>query len=593
QESLSSQNAKLISPMVISQMIDENKSEENWPTLPMQSMITQPSAYHTKQFLDNHGLVNINSAFMVLPRRLEIQASLDDTKSPLDCPITEGKQSQNQQKGFASITVTSRRVAAGSSDSARGAGTVQEPNAASPTSSKVPAALRHWPLPGHTNQNVPLLKISESCSELCQEPGKRIFDPGNKVRGVGLQSSDGREKVPPSFISCVHLRVSQQCPNTIYYLDKSLNVCIDQPRIKCQKIHRAALSFKINCSSSRLTADGVDGIANGEPIEEILKTKLRGENKTPLRSNWLADLTENNVINRETTNGGYLGSKYPSQSVFVSELPVFVDIPRGPNHIVTTKKDDDKQSGSYHATFSLQLPNSSDGAGTQMLTGSKKQQCNPGKSSSTAFGSLPEAASGKSIAAATDGSSKKRDPSKSTSKSKEIQAQGVLKPKMSVSNSMCNIKASSRILSEANVHRQNQLLKSDYEFCSSSDEMKEGEEEEERERGSRAMPSAPRSPGVARESNDMVTRPGAPSQPEETPPAPQTLREALEIHKPQFISRSQERLKRIEHMVQQRKAQQSDAPASNQGALLRKLSSTSTSSRKKQYTIPDPLSGKL
>ncbi|KFV20229.1 Centrosomal protein C10orf90, partial [Tauraco erythrolophus] len=479
QESLSSKNTKLISPMVISQMIDENKSKENWSTLPMQSMITQPSAYHTKQFLDNHGSVNINRAFTVLPSRLEIQASLDDTTSPSDYPITEGKRCQNQQKGFASITVTARRVAAGSSDPARGAGAVQEPNAVSPTSSKVPAALRRWPPPGHANQNVSLLKISESCSQLCKEPRKRIFDSGNKESGVGLQSSDGREKVPPSFISCVHLRVSQQCPNAIYYLDKSLNVCIDQPRIECQKIHRAALSFKINCSSSRLTADGVDGIANGEPIGEIVKTKLRGENKTPLRSNWRADLTENSVIKRETTNGGYLGFKHPLQSVFVSELPVFVDIPRGPNKVVTTKKDDDKQSGSHHTTFSLQLPNSSDGAGTQM-SGSKKQQCTMGKSSSsTDFGSLLDTASGKSITAATDGSSKKRDPSKGTSKSKEIQVQGILKPKMSVSNSMCNIKASSRILSEENIHRQNQLLKSDYEFCGSSDKLKEGEEEEE------------------------------------------------------------------------------------------------------------------
>lgn len=47
-------------------------------------------------------------------------------------------------------------------------------------------------------------------------------------------------------------------------------------------------------------------------------------------------------------------------------------------------------------------------------------------------------------------------------------------------------------------------------------------------------------------------------------------------------------------MVQQRKAQQNDAPVSNQGALLvRKLSTTSASSKKKQYTIPHPLSGKL
>ncbi|NXH71286.1 CJ090 protein, partial [Hydrobates tethys] len=591
--SLSSQNTKLISPTVISQMIDENKSKENQPALPMQSMIPQPNAHHTKQSLANHGSMNIKRAFMVLPSRLEIQASLDDTTSLSDSPITEGKRCRNQQKGFASITITARRVAAGSSNPARGAGTVQEPDAVSPTSSKVPAALRRWPLSGHPNQNVSPLKISESCSQLSEEPRKWIFDPENKENGVGLQSSDGRERVPPSFISCVHLQISQQCPNTIYYLDKSLSVCIDQPRIKCQKIHRSALSFNINCSSSRLTADGVDGIANGEPIEEIFKTKLLGENKTPLRSNWSADLTENNVINREATNEGYLGSKYPLQRVFVSELPAFVDIPRGPNNVVTTKKDDDKQSGSYHTTFSLQLPNSSDKAGTQMLPGSETKRCTTGRSGTTASGSFPDPAPRKAIAAAPDGSSKKRHPSKDTSKSKEIQAQGILKPKMSVSNSMCNIKTSSRILSEENVHRQNQLLKSDYEFCGSSDKTKEHKEEDEQERASGVTLSAARSPDVTREKNEALTRPETSSQPEKTPPAPQTLQEALETHNPQFISRSQERLKRLEHMVQLRKAQQSDAPASNQGALVRKLSSTSTSSKKKQYTIPDPLSGKL
>ncbi|NXO61048.1 CJ090 protein, partial [Aramus guarauna] len=589
QESLSSQNTKLTSLVVLSQMIDENISQENWPALPMQSMIPQPSAYHTKQSLANHGSVNTNRAFTVLPSRLEIQASLGATTSPSDSPIIEGKQCQKQWKGFASITITARRVAAGSSDPARGAGVAQDLNAVSSTSSKV----CHWPLPGHTNQNVSPIKISDSCSQLSEEPQKQIFDPGNKENSVGLQSSDGREKVPPSFISCVHLQVSQQCPNTIYYLDKSLNVCIDQPRIKCQKIHRSVLSFNINCSSSRLTADGVDGIANGEPIE-VFKTKLLEENKTPLRTNWSADLTENSEISKETTNEGCWGSKYSLQSVFASALPAFVNIPRGPNNIVTTRKDDDKQPGSYHRTLSLQLLNSSDEAGTQMLSGSKKQQCTTGRSSAMASGSLPDTASRKATTAATDGSSKKRDPSKGTSKSKDIQAQGVLNPKMSVSNSMCNRKASSRILSEENVHRQNQLLKSDYEFCGSSDKIKESKEEDGRARAGRVTLAAAPSPDVTREENNTLAQTETISQPQKTPPAQRTLREALEIHKPQFISRSQERLKRLEHMVQLRKAQQNDAPASGQGALpVRKLSSTSTSSKKKQYTIPHPLSGKL
>ncbi|NXS79042.1 CJ090 protein, partial [Erpornis zantholeuca] len=68
--------------------------------------------------------------------------------------------------------------------------------------------------------------------------------------------------------------------------------------------------------------------------------------------------------------------------------------------------------------------------------------------------------------------------------------------------------------------------------------------------------------------------------------------EALEIHNPQFISRSQKRLKRLEHMVQLRRTQQREAPPSSPRALLRKLS-TSTASKKKQFTIPDPLCDNL
>ncbi|NWS41097.1 CJ090 protein, partial [Probosciger aterrimus] len=582
QESLSSQNAT-VSPIGISQMIDENKSKENWPILPMLSMIPQPSAYHTKHSLANHGAANINRAFMVLPSRIEIQASLGDTASPLDSPITEEKRCQNQQKGFASITITARRVAAGFSNPAHGSGAVQKPNAVSPTSSKVPAKSLHcWPPHGHTKQHASPLKISESCSQGSKEPPKQLFDSGNK-NSVSLQSSD--EKVPPSFISCVHLQVSQWCPNTIYYLDRSLNVCLDQPQIKCQKIHRSALSLNINCSLSRLTADGVDGIANGEPIEELFQTKLLGENKTPLRSNSSADLQENNVINNEKTNGGYLGSKYPVQSVFVSKLPAFVDTPRGPNNVVTAKKDDGKQSDSYHTTFSLQFPNSSDEAGTQMLSGSKKNQCTTGGSSTTDSGFLPDTASRKAVVVASDSSLGKRDPSEGTSRSKEIQAQGILKPKISVSRSLCNITAS-RALLEENVYRGNQLLKSDYEFHGSSDKLKEREEEDEREGAIRVTLSTAHSPDVTHGKSDALTQPETGSH----PPAPRTLREALEIHKPQFICRSQERLKRLEQMVQLRKAQQSQTPANNQGAPLRKPASTSTSSRRKQFTIPHPLS---
>ncbi|XP_014735086.1 PREDICTED: centrosomal protein C10orf90 homolog [Sturnus vulgaris] len=573
----------------------------------MQALIPQPTACPTKPTLPNHGPAIVCRTFLVFPSRLEIQASSEDTMSPSDSP--SANQRPGQQRGFASITVTARRVAVGSADLASGPGAGQEPSTVSPMPSKVPAVLECWPPSAHANQTPS--KVSKSCSKLLkilgEEPPKQLLDPGIKEDGVGLQSSDGREKIPPSFVSSVQLQVSQPCPNTIYYLDKSLHVCIDQARVKCQKMYRSTLSLRLKCSLSGLTADGVDGIANGEPMEERAPRKLPGAKGAPLRSHLSTAFTGNKVIEKGEIKEGHLGSKYPLRSVFASGLPAFVDFPRGPHKAAAAAaaKEEDEQPGSHHAVFSLQIPNSSSEAGTPMVLGSRK------RSSTTAPGSPPDSASRETIAAATDGSSNRAEPSKDTSKSKEIQAQAVLKPKMSVSNSVCNIKASSRILREENVHGQEQLLKSNCEFPGSRDRTKELEAQDERERGRRVtlsrvtlsrvsqprvtLPrvSLPRacSPGVTWEKN-LLTWPQSSSQLGKTPAAPWTLREALEKHNPQFICRSQKRQRRLELMVQLRRAQHREAPPGTPRALPRKLS-TSTAGRKKQFTIPDPLSDNL
>ncbi|KFO99276.1 Centrosomal protein C10orf90, partial [Calypte anna] len=596
QEPLSPQTAELISPIVISQMIDENKSKGICPALPLHSTCPQPTAWHMKQSLGSHGPANLDRTLVALPSRLKIQAPPGDTTLSLDSAVAAKKQCPNQQKGFASITITARRVAMGFRSPKFGAGTLQEPKNLSPTSSKVLGDLQRWHPPGQATQSAAVFRISESCSQTALKPQKQLFDPGKKENSLSHPSSDGKEKVPPSFISCVHLQVSHQCPSTIYYLDKSLNLCIDQPRIKCQKIHRSTLSFTINCSSSRLTADGVDGIANGEPIEERCHTKLLGAKQAPLCSNFRANFRENNIVNKVKRLEGSLGSKYPWQSVFVSELPAVVDMPRGPNNSELMRKGNKKSQGLEKKNvpmlknlglFFLFFP------GTQMLLGRQKQQCPMGRSSAMASGSPPDTASRNVTDAAPDCSLKERDLCKGTSKPKENEAQHVLNPKIFIFSSMCNKKASPRSLLEENVHRQNQLLKSDYEFCGSSDKMQEPQEEERQEPASRMGLPRTLLPDVPGEISSTSILPELGSQPGQTPPAPQTLQEALETHKPEFISRSQERLRKLQQMVQERKAQQRDAPTSNPGALVHKLSSTSCSSKKRQYTIPHPLSDNL
>ncbi|XP_053892118.1 (E2-independent) E3 ubiquitin-conjugating enzyme FATS isoform X2 [Malaclemys terrapin pileata] len=592
-ESLASQNTKMISSIVISQLIDETKSKENGSALPMQSVITQPNAYHTKQSLANDSSVNINRAFLLLPSRLGIQASFDDNISRTD----------SHKKGFASITVTARRVVPPFNNPVQVAvtdslclkcwgGDVLINTTA--TSNNAGRAQHCKPLhnqESYINRYATRLKVSESYSQVCEGHGDWISNIDNKENRMFPPGSNHRKKAPVSFTSSVHFKISQHCPNTIYYFDKSLSVCIDQLQIKSQKIHRSILSFNINCSSPRLTPDGADGIANEESIAEILKTKLPEENKTPLRTNSNANLKENNVDTKQTAEKEYLGTACPWKSTSPSDCPAFVDAPKG-----TNKEDNsDKQCTGNDIKLSIQVPKWSYEAGMQTFSGSHRRQYTKDKCNATAPASLMERAPKNEFRADAGGSLKDRDPSKGTSKSKEIQAQSFLKPKISVSDCVCDIKALSKTaLEENDVHRKNQFPKGDYKFCGSVDKIKDCKKSDKQETASRVTTSAAHLPDVPHEKQEAFTQPEIYAEPEKIPSSLLTLREALEVHKPQFISRSQERLKKLEHMAQLRKTQQNDTPEKQEGALLpRKLSSASISNKKKQYTVPHPLSDNL
>nr|XP_008164495.2 (E2-independent) E3 ubiquitin-conjugating enzyme FATS isoform X2 [Chrysemys picta bellii] len=591
--SLASQNTKMISSIVISQLIDETKSKENGSALPMQSVITQPNAYHTKQSLANDSSVNINRAFLLLPSRLGIQASFDDNISRTD----------SHKKGFASITVTARRVVPPFNNPVQvavtdslclkcwGGDVLMNTTASSNNAGRAQHCKPLHNQESYINRYATRLKVSESYSQVCEGHGDWIFNIDNKENRKFPPGSNHRKKAPVSFTSSVHFKISQHCPNTIYYFDKSLSVCIDQLQIKSQKIHRSILSFNINCSSPRLTPDGADGIANEESIAEILKTKLPEENKTPLRTNSNANLKENNVDTKQTAEKEYLGTACPWKGTSPSDCPAFVDAPKG-----TNKEDNsDKQCTGNDIKLSIQVPKWSYEAGMQTFSGSHRRQYTKDKYNATAPASLMERAPKNEFRADAGGSLKDRDPSKGTSKSKEIQAQSFLKPKISVSDCVCDIKALSKTaLEENDVHRKNQFPKGDYKFCGSVDKIKDCKKSDKQETASRVTTSAAHLPDVPHEKQEAFTQPETYAEPEKIPSSLLTLREALEVHKPQFISRSQERLKKLEHMAQLRKTQQNDTPEKQEGALLpRKLSSASISNKKKQYTVPHPLSGKM
>nr|XP_025044038.1 centrosomal protein C10orf90 homolog isoform X1 [Pelodiscus sinensis] len=600
QESLASQNTKMIPSIVISQLIDENKSKENGSALPMQSVITQPNAYHTKQSLLNHSSVNINRAFTLLPSRLGIQASFDDNISRTD----------SHKKGFASITVTARRVVPPFNNpvqvavtdtlclKCRGDDVLMNTTA---TSNKAIRAQHCTPLhnqESYINRYATRLKGYDSHSQLCQGHGDGIFNTENKENRMFPPGNNHRKKAPVSCTSSVHFRVSQQCANTIYYFNKSLSVCIDQPQIKSQKIHRSILSFNINCSSPTLTPDGADSIANGESIDEILKTKLPEEIKTPLRTNSNAYLNENNVDKKETAEKEYLSTACPWKSTSPSQCSAFVDTPKGTNNVIVAKQKEDnsdEQCTSNDIKLSIHMSKWSYEAGMQTFSGSYWKQYAKDKYNATAPASFVEQAPKKEFSANGGGSLKERDPSIGTSNSKGIRVQCFRKPKISMSDCVCDIKALSKpALEENDVHRKSQFPKGDYKFCGSVGKIKDCKKSDKQETASRVTTSAVYSPDVTHEKQEAFTQTEIYSEPEKIPSSLLTLREALEVRKPQFISRSQERLKKLEQMVQGRKTQLSDTPETQEGAFPpHKLSSVSISNKKKQYTVPHPLSDNL
>ncbi|XP_053168820.1 (E2-independent) E3 ubiquitin-conjugating enzyme FATS isoform X2 [Hemicordylus capensis] len=602
-------NRKNISSIVISQMIDENKSKENNSAFSMQSVITQSDAYHMNQSLANHCSVNINRAFILLPRRLGIQISSDDNVFGIDSNTKEKKQGHNQKKGFASITITARRVVP-SAYSTLQVDAIADPSCLKCQGGKLlmntvvssnVSRLDQLCSPLHTqgccqNGTSSKMKGCEPCPQLCQGPSDWIPNTEKKENRVLPPENSHKEQASASFTSSVHLSISQQCPNTIYYLDKSLLVPIDQPLLvpptSNQKMHRSVVSFNINCSSPSLTPDGADGLANGELITEVLKTKLPEESKTPLRAIWNADLKENYLDEKQTLEMESLGTEYLCKGTSPSQTLSVVDSPQGLGNSRLTKNNDGN-SGDNQITLSPHIPHQTYNEGAQ--AGSNRKPCTRDRFCEMVPASFLEQSPRKELTVQGGSSLKDKYPSKGTSKSKEIQAQSFLKPKTSVSDYGCHIKAFSKtMLDENDMHRKDLFRKGDYKFCGSANKLKEHKRSEEKETVNWVTTSTAHEPDVTHEKYEAFQQPEVCSEPEKIPPNPLTLREALEVHKPHFISRSQERLKKLENMVQLRKAQQGDGSGKKQGAILSyKLSSSSITNKKKQYTIPHPLSDNL
>nr|XP_021527378.1 centrosomal protein C10orf90 homolog isoform X2 [Aotus nancymaae] len=500
-ETLESQNTKMISSIVISQMIDENKSRENRAFLPLPCAMAQSRGHHTKQSLANRSGVHIHRAFAFLPGRLGIPTPSDEQGPETELPRKEDSPCDGPRRGFASITITARRV--GTPASALVWGTVGDslcPKCrAEDTLLQAPPALANGPHPGRhqrafactefsRNSSEVRLKVPEAPIGLCERRKAWVTHADDKETSFSPDTPLSG-KSPLVFSSCVHLRVSQQCPTSIYYVDKSLSIPFEQPQIASPKMHRSVLSLNLNCSSHRLTADGVDGIVNGEPISAAPKQELVEGDQDLLGQRWNPGLQESRLKETPSLGRVHLGTgTCPWSDSFPLENMEFADV--GTNQVTVRKGMKDREAhcrASGHANqLSIHIPGWSYRAGDYTCCDLvvKIKECKKSEDPTT-----PE-------------------PSPAAP--------------------------------------------------------------------SPAPPEGAGSPGLSEDC----------SEPQQMPARSLTLQEALEVRKPQFISRSQERLKKLEHMVQQRKAQQKDDLRQKQSLLPVRTS-------KKQFTVPHPLSDNL
>ncbi|XP_070131659.1 (E2-independent) E3 ubiquitin-conjugating enzyme FATS isoform X3 [Equus caballus] len=597
EEALASQNTKMISSIVISQLIDENKSKENGAALPAPCAVAQPPACPMKQSLANRSGVTISRVFTFLPGRLGIQTPAEERGSESERPPKEEKLCGGPQKGFASITITARRVGPPASTLVWEA--VEDPMCnkcrAQDALLRDPSALASGvaPLQHHgpfactefsRNSSVMRLKLPEAHTQLCEGHEYWITNGDNRENSFSPDTPQSG-KSPLVFSSCVHLRVSQQCPNSIYYLDRPLSVPIEQPHLTSPKMHRSVLSLNLNCSSHRLTPDGVDGTANREPISSALKQELTEGNKNLLGPRWNPGLQESFLKENVSLEQVHLGTgTCPWSGSPPLENTEFTDV--GTN-LVTVRKGREDHATHCHTSghtnqLSIHIPGwSYRTVETKVFSGSNKKQQEtrvtlsaPPVEQKLVKDFLPPGCSPPSNSCQ----------SSDLSEAAESQQQSFPKPGICVPGFLCPLQDLCTSPQEDHgVQAEREFPKGDYTCCDLVVKLKECKRRE--------GPSTP-------EPAPAPPEPAAPQEPE-TPDLPEdcskgwqmpagslTLQEALEVRKPQFISRSQERLKKLEHMVQQRKAQRKENVGQKQSLLP-------VRANKKQFTVPHPLSDNL
>ncbi|XP_027786088.2 (E2-independent) E3 ubiquitin-conjugating enzyme FATS isoform X1 [Marmota flaviventris] len=595
-EALATQNSKMISSIVISQLIDENKPREPGAALPLPCAIAQPRACPTKPASTNRSRVSIHRALALLPGKLGVHRRSHERGSEAELlPAAD----RGLRKGFASITITARRVRPAAS--ALVWGTVGESPChrcrAEDALLGVPSAgaqphQHHGPFDCTEcprNGSLMRLKVPEARAGLCAGNEYWVTHVDHKERGFSADPPPSG-KTPLAFSSCVHLQMSRQCQNSIYYLDKSLSVPVEQPQIASPKVHRSVLSLNLSCSSHGLTADGVDGPAKGEPMSSSLRQELAEGNLDLQSPHWSPALQESHSKENLSLGRVHLGTgTCPWSSSPLSKNIELADVGTNLDTVRKGKEDHTDPCTSSHAEqLAIHIPGwSYKAVETKVYSGSTKEQHG---AACVSLSAPPEEQ--KPIKPfPPDGDRPPSDDCESSDlfEPRERQHPSLLSPKVPMPGFLCPLQEARPSLQEDNgAQIERGLPEGDYTCCDLVVKIKECKKSEEptvpepSPEPPSPEPPSPAAPQGAETFN--LSEEG--SELEQTPANSLTLQEALEAHRPQFISRSQERLRKLERMVQQRKAQQTEHPE-------QKPSQLPVRANKKQFTVPHPLSDNL
>ncbi|KAL1788062.1 centrosomal protein C10orf90-like isoform X2 [Sigmodon hispidus] len=596
-ETLASQNTKMISPIIISQLIDEKKSMENGAMLPLPQALTQPQLCPTKPASARLSRVNMHRPFTA--DRLGILTPSDEQRLETEQLSAGDNLGRGLRRGFSSITITARRV--GPPANSLVWNTVRDPlcpncRAKNAVLQSSPALASGVHLCQHngsftctefpSNGSIEGIKVPQAHTRLCARQEYWVTHMDDKEDNFSSDSSPSR-KVPLVFSSCVHLRVSQQCPNAIYYLDKPLSVSLEPPQIASPKMHRSVLSLSLRCSSHRLTADGVDGTANREPISRALPQELLEGKQDLLGPQW-GQPQESHWKESPALVPVHLGSgTCPRTGSPPLENVRFADVGRNQVPVRKEKEDHATCPPSSHANqLSIHIPGWSYRAEqeTKAISGNSKEQ--QGEAQVTLPASRVGQKPVKHFPPDGDSSPSSAGQSSNFSEPQERRHPYFLTPRVPLSGFLCPLQAARASLQEdGTIQIETEFPKGrDCTCCDLVVKVKECKKHEDPIAIPEPSPAMP-SPTATEEPQSSDPLDDS-SEPQHLLAGSMTLQEALEVRRPQFISRSQERLQKLKHMVQQRKAQQKENLGQKQNLLP-------VRAHKKHFTIPHPLSDNL